>query len=523
MAYFNHAFTKVFVGTQVSGNGAGQNPNPNLTNGFLTLAGVPTVSLTQKSSTPAQNYGVGSFGFFNPKTGYQSVDLSYVSGNSCCPLVLASAALYQNDKIGPFHGGYQETNKSKLINPKFIREFYRVDPCTPQNNVVHIGNTPYTASGIATLTLTDGGTGYTDGVYTNVPLIGGTGSGATANITIVGGIITIATIVGAGIGYTVADVLVPDTAIVGTPTGAAILTVATVASTNAACCFEFQCNETYYLRIDVKGSPALRFLNHNAYQTLPAPTGCCPDPNTPSVVDSTLVMIAWANEIINNPYMKDFIQPVVVAEDGTIYYAPGTPGVANTWDTYVSPGHVADQCAGLILYGAYMSTVFGDCSFQPSDYFEKEPVKILASMVDYTGDPCVFEGICVIEECPPRQGQGFGETVLRDLIKSESYLQNYFHTDIRIREITQGSDILAAINRASYYTRYFILHSVPRYNNPTGVFDNDQYMLEIITTGTNAALEAFMAAWLGNCTDCVSLTVYGCDDCTPMTPQFPVG
>ena len=30
---------------------------------------------------------------------------------------------------------------------------------------------------------------------------------------------------------------------------------------------EAQCGTSYYLRIDVKGSPALRFLTHNAYRT----------------------------------------------------------------------------------------------------------------------------------------------------------------------------------------------------------------------------------------------------------------
>ena len=39
-------------------------------------------------------------------------------------------------------------------------------------------------------------------------------------------------------------------------------------------CPNFLCGETYYLRIDVKGSPALRFLNHNAYQVLSYYTGC---------------------------------------------------------------------------------------------------------------------------------------------------------------------------------------------------------------------------------------------------------
>jgi hypothetical protein len=37
------------------------------------------------------------------------------------------------------------------------------------------------------------------------------------------------------------------------------------------------------------------------------------------------------------------------------------------------------------------------------------------------------------------------------------------------------------IDRNARYHRYYLLHNVPRFNNPTGVFDNDRYMLEVIT------------------------------------------
>jgi hypothetical protein len=114
---------------------------------------------------------------------------------------------------------------------------------------------------------------------------------------------------------------------------------------------------------------------------------------------------------------------------------------------------------------------------------------------------------------------GFGEQVLRDLILSESYLQNYVGsgTDMRVREITQGYDIIDAVDRNALYGRYFILHSVPRWNNPTGVFDNDQYMLEIITLDQLAEFETAMANVLNACPDCVSLTVKDCTPCTVNT------
>lgn len=51
------------------------------------------------------------------------------------------------------------------------------------------------------------GSGYTTGTYNNVPLIGGTGFGAAATMTVTSGIVTYVNITDPGVGYTVGDVL----------------------------------------------------------------------------------------------------------------------------------------------------------------------------------------------------------------------------------------------------------------------------------------------------------------------------
>lgn len=60
---------------------------------------------------------------------------------------------------------------------------------------------------VATINTLVGGTGYTNGTYTNVALSGGSGYGATANITVSGGIVTVATLNRGGQWYLVGDVL----------------------------------------------------------------------------------------------------------------------------------------------------------------------------------------------------------------------------------------------------------------------------------------------------------------------------
>lgn len=420
MAYFNHAFQKAFVGTA----------------GFTALDGGVLGS-------PDNVLTTGQFAFVDPKTWVVQATTPPTTG---CPLVLAAGSLYQNDKIGPFHGGYQESNKSKVINPKYVSRFYRVDNCPPQN----------------------------------------------AQITV---------------GVNVDNFEDPGT-----------------------CEKAFYCGETYYLRVDIKGSPVLRTLSRNTYYTADASGGCCPEDAVAPVPANPLSIYGqWAYNLLNSPLISPFIniQITYSTDAGTTFLqlAPSAAYVDNgvsvpagastdldallpyitgatAWPANATP---ENTLAGLIINGGYIDTRFGDCTFYPNDSVlaRVEPVKVYASEVDLNGDPCAFTGLCVTPTCLPVQGAGYGENVIREVIQSEMYNQNYFYTgmDLRIREITQGYDVNSAINRAlegtAGYTRYYIQHSVPRFNNPTGTFDNDQYLLEIIAPAAgNTNFENFVNEWL---------------------------
>ena len=528
MAYFNHAFKKTFLAT-----GATIGPVP-ITNpaggalgtaaangGFLTTTLLPTYALNQLAAASTAingNYENNYVGYFT-RDGVSAAGGDYAS---CCPLYLVGSAIYCEDKISPFLGGYQETNKSKLINPRYVSRFYSVDSCPPSNNVVHVGST-YSSlgGGVTTGSVTTPGAGYTatgaTPELTETTTVTGTGTGLTLFITVAAGVPTVTGIASLGKGYEVGDTVTINDWAGFAPGTLAVYTIVFVTPAidpvipGTNCCKEFLCGETYSLRLDVKGSPALRFLNHNAYYTATAYTGCCPAGTiAPTPVDSTEVMILWANDLLNSPIVSPFIQIAVQDETGVIWYAPGTNAAflaaegANTWDNYVSPGHITNACAGLILNGAYVDTRFGDCTFQISDFYEKQPVNLILSEVDLNGDPCEFTGICVVNECLGSQAMGLGESVLRDIILSESYRQNFFSSDFRIREITQGNQIVNAINRQALYYRTYLQHSVPRFNNPSGTFDNDQYLLEVIFTdaASATAFENQTAIWLGTCGVC---------------------
>lgn len=63
------------------------------------------------------------------------------------------------------------------------------------------------AGGVNAITTTNAGSAYTDGTYPNISLTGGTGLGAYATITVVGGVVTEVLITAHGLGYTLGDTL----------------------------------------------------------------------------------------------------------------------------------------------------------------------------------------------------------------------------------------------------------------------------------------------------------------------------
>jgi hypothetical protein len=89
-----------------------------------------------------------------------------------------------------------------------------------------------TSSAIQTLGAVTGGSGYTDGTYTNVPLTGGSGANATATVVISGGAVTTVTITLRGAGYVIGNTLsASNTNLGGTGAGFSIPVTAIFAQT----------------------------------------------------------------------------------------------------------------------------------------------------------------------------------------------------------------------------------------------------------------------------------------------------
>lgn len=420
-------------------------------------------STTLASSGGTDALTAGQIGFFDAKS-FQAVTAQ------AAPFILAEGSRFASDKIGPVHGGYKESKKSKAINPKYISRLIKVNSKSAQNQIIKV---------------------------------------------------------------------------------------------EANACAGLACDSTIRLRLDVKGSPALRFLNHQLYKTLDAYTGCCNASNSP--VDQTVALLKWADQINEAPLLKDFVQAKVwlettasVAIDPTFGSATikvanadaasfqvgekvvhaslypnslvvsvgaadsGGTGLANVvlsfpaisstngnaavFSAQTTAGYTpATSSLGNVnshmdIVAAYVDTTFGNCTFTPTDKYDLEPLFIYASVVDESGDPCKVECISVSEVQAPQQASGLGETVLRDLILDGRYLQNAYPDSsrvdsLRMREI-EADPALATVNRSGLYDQVLILHNVPRFNNPTSTFDNDQYLLVIhVPVGTaTTSITSFITA-----------------------------
>jgi hypothetical protein len=412
-------------------------------------------STTLASSGSTAALTAGQIGFFDAKT-FQAVTAQ------AAPFILAQGSYFAADKIGPVHGGYKESVKSKVINPKYISRLIKVTSDSAQNQIVKV---------------------------------------------------------------------------------------------EANACAGLACDSTIRLRLDVKGSPALRFLNHQLYKTLDAYTGCC-DANS-AAIDHTVALLKWADQINEAPLLKDFVQAkvwlettasvaidptagsttIVVANADAAAFTAGekvvhaslapnsivvsvgaadsassgnanvvlsvaavssTNGNAAVFTAQTTAGYTpATSSLGSVnshldIAAAYVETKFGTCTFTPTDKYELEPLFIYASVVDESGEPCKVECITVSETQAPKQASGLGETVLRELILDGRYLQNAYPDSsrvdsLRMREI-EADPALATVNKAGLYDQVLILHNVPRFNNPSSTFDNDQYLIVVhVPTGTSTS------------------------------------
>lgn len=150
--------------------------------------------------------------------------------------------LLDRERFGDNFSNYRTGEHAPMV-AGFELYQYVANPYYNQRTKLAFGAIPNNGrNGVATLGAPTGGTGYTNGSYTDVPLSGGAGNGATANITVEGGAVTVVTIVSRGQGYAATDALTAAAADLGGTGSGFTVAVATVAPNT-----QFQASIAFYV------------------------------------------------------------------------------------------------------------------------------------------------------------------------------------------------------------------------------------------------------------------------------------
>lgn len=538
------ATTGVSVGMSVTGTSipAGTTVT-GVTATLVTLSNSVTATISTSasiafgSSVPVASTGstaaltAGQIGFFTP-------DGTALQAASNKPFIVAGGSYFKQDKIGPVHGGYKESWKSKMINPKYISRVIKVNANVPRQMVVQV---PVTC-GLACDTtyrlrvdvkgspalrflshnmyrVLDAYTGCCDATnptlqkdpvvtllnwkdqINNSPIFNtmvqarvyklaysAAAASGTSSITTTSAVI-------ANTAFTTGNGVAIGQKAVGTGIPANSFVTAITSGTSVTITFPTQQTAPTIT------TPSVKFYNDLYSGAIGTPQSgaatVIPGTGTESGVGGSAVISTG------------------VATNDTIG-AIGTGGAA-LYDMNPAGAASFSVDAHIELTAAYIETKFGNCTFTPTDKYDLEPLLMYTSIVDETGDPC--SAFCfttthsntgtntsandntVVQS--PLQAFGVGETVLRDLILSNRYLQNAYPDSgrvesLRMREI-EVDPMLDSVTRTALYDQVMVLHSVPRFSNPTGTFDNDQYLLVFyVPTGTSTtALTNYLVAAAG--------------------------
>lgn len=561
---------------------------------FINLVGNVLQSGTTADLTP------GQLGFADAKT-WDLVAVGAASVSTHPLVVLCQGSLYQNDKLGKFHGGYQESVKSRPINGRLITKFTKFIPRDEKAHVVQIGyngnvdcacpefekdKTYYLrveVKGSPVLRTYTRNLYRTFGVYTGCPTsdcpdVACTESAdpkkvfeeiarminedpeiaqflkevkvVTQGTTSITGV-TVYTYRGSvcdeGNIRAISQVLAaePDAKLISRSGNSSTYEVKVIGSASAPDDLdsgELDCGDlewTLYnvsykaekvicLTLPLKSNGASNLsdvqsmysgddkfvvgsivIGDGDCSTTTTTTTTTTTSSTTSTSTSTTTSTTEAGtsyvgctETIQATILSDNeVDLVCEGVDSAVFSMPQSfNGVMWEDCPCCDPADDVDQCVGLRLVAKKSTEItdqFSNCSFDPMDHVETEPIKIIVSFVNMFGESCAFRSLPVTEIQQPVIPEGLGEFALRELLLSASYQQDWFNGDARMREVL-SYPYLDAIDRTAKYVIYIIAHTIPTGIGPSGTIGQDRFLYRVFVEQGIAAttFESWMAAYL---------------------------
>ena len=290
----------------------------------------------------------------------------------------------------------------------------------------------------------------------------------------------------------------------------------------------FPCGSDPIFRVDIKGTAALRLLNHNAYAslsgslpmlqdnqltenqstpgtTVTVPTNgvdmCCVTQTADKVgIAPSIVAANLRDQFNNDPILSQFGTATLVQSVGGAAYAAPTVAQENAIYSGGAAGINGDgtwlattiyKVVITLKTSCELQTQFSACSFDTRDFYLLGGLKVSVDLQDEVGNPCVACQRFVIETSTDfNQRRTSSDTAINDILLTENYRQSPYNQgnrdSSRFREQEGMSGIITELGRDATtsacngaFRVYHLIHNVPRFNNPTGVFDNDQYHYKV--------------------------------------------
>lgn len=152
-------------------------------------------------------------------------------------------------------------------------------------------------------------------------------------------------------------------------------------------------------------------------------------------------------------FMKDKCSSPDVAEYDIV---PTFKGIV--WKPVITPvAYDATIKAGLRFSAPFYSVKFGNCSWDPKEYWDNSPIRMEVTVWDQSGDNCLFGSNAEPRKVKaPKYQRLYGEYVIREYIKGSQYFKFMnWEDEERIREVIDTT-YLSTVNRNKYYVAYYL-------------------------------------------------------------------
>jgi hypothetical protein len=207
-------------------------------------------------------------------------------------------------------------------------------------------------------------------------------------------------------------------------------------------------------------------------------------------------LLEFARQIQEDPFFGPFATIFVETED-----MDGYPAFvdAATYVPVTTQQDILNTVAGIQLILMPTDTTFDYCSFDPLDQYETEPLILTgAQWVDAESRPCTnIQPLAVTtSEVGPLSPEGTPGLLLREFLLFMNYRQEIFSKDLRRRNVQQMDQIAESIYEHDEYWSFYIQHRVPRKYNPSGVYDQDQYLNLIAFPEGSGDARIYLTNWI---------------------------